>query len=276
LRAAGADGRAWVREVNPVAGRAAPGDAGRPGDAVAFSGDGSAVVVGDGPTVTLRGVAAGEWRAGFSTGAGRPFAVASNGDGSALAASDARGVRVWLGGPGGRGRLLTLRRSRVLSLAFAPHGGLLATGDHEGYVRLWDLSTGRERFATRAHARGVTALAFSDDGRTLASASNHADPAARLWDASSGRALATLRGHAAAVQGVAFAPGGRAVATASADGTVRVWDVAGGLERLTFKGDGLLALALAFSPDGRRLAAGGVGHEVWFWDLTGDPTAEDL
>jgi WD40 repeat protein len=274
LCAAGADGRAWVRAVDPVAGRAAPGGADLPGDAVAFSGDGSAVVVGDGLTVSLRGVAAGELRAEFATRTGRPFAVASNGDGSVLAASDAHGVTVWLGGPAGRGRRTTLPRPDVLSLAFAPDGGLLATGDKEGYVRLWDLSTGLQRFAARAHARGVTSLAFSDDGRTLASASNHSDPAARLWDASSGRALAALRGHSAAVQGVAFAPGGRSVATAAMDGTVRVWDVAGGLERQTLKGDGLLALALAFSPDGRQLAAGGIGHEVWLWDLAAAPRAE--
>ena len=68
--------------------------------------------------------------------------------------------------------------------------------------------------------RGV---AFSPDGRTLASSGN--DRTVRLWDVAGRRPWATLTGHTNAVWGVDFAPDGRTVASSSTDGTVRLWDL---------------------------------------------------
>ncbi|MFF6827351.1 WD40 repeat domain-containing protein [Streptomyces longwoodensis] len=66
-------------------------------------------------------------------------------------------------------------------------------------------------------------VAFSPDGRTLASAGD--ELTVRLWDVPGRRPWATLTGHTNAVWGVAFAPGGRTVASSSNDGTVRLWDL---------------------------------------------------
>jgi CHAT domain/WD domain, G-beta repeat len=72
------------------------------------------------------------------------------------------------------------------------------------------------------HTRAVNGVAFSPDGRLLATASG--DRTARLWDPATGEHRRTLTGHTGWVRGVAFSPYGRLLATASGDQTARVWD----------------------------------------------------
>jgi predicted NACHT family NTPase len=73
------------------------------------------------------------------------------------------------------------------------------------------------------HASEVWAVAFSPDGRLLATAS--VDQTARVWDPATGDCLRILAGHAGEVTGVAFSPDGRLLATASNDKTARLWDL---------------------------------------------------
>jgi len=115
------------------------------------------------------------------------------------------------------------------------------------------------------HWYPVYSVAFSPDGKTLASGSW--DETIKLWDTATGEELRTLTGHTSYVSSVAFSPDGKILASASGDGTVRLWDAATGREIRRLEGHWGWVFAIAFSPDGKTVASGGDDGLVLLWDV---------
>ncbi len=166
-------------------------------------------------------------------------------------------------------------------IAFAPGGGLLASGSSDNTIRLWDTATATELRALKGHTRPVLSLAFSRDGRALASGS--ADQTIRLWDTTDGRELRVLGNDvgnavvANSVGALAFSADGSTLISGSIDITqgaagliytlsFKHWDYATGRLLRSFNAPCGQVVALALSPDGRTLASGGF-DPLTLWDV---------
>ncbi|MGK7872108.1 MAG: NB-ARC domain-containing protein [Xenococcaceae cyanobacterium] len=153
----------------------------------------------------------------------------------------------------------------ILSVAFSPDGKLLATGDTNGEIQLWQVADSKLLLICKGHAGWVHSVIFSPDGRMLCSGSS--DQTVKLWNVSDGKCLKTLLGHNQRVRSVAFSPDGTTLASGSGDCTVRLWDVNSGQCLKIFSGHGSWIWSVTFAPDGQTLASGSEDRTVKIWDV---------
>jgi WD40 repeat protein len=144
------------------------------------------------------------------------------------------------------------------AVAISPDGRLLAGGDVDGMVSLWDATDGEMLRTIAAHPTVVMGIAFSPDGKRLATGS--LDTTARVWDLATGKELFTL-GHTSSALNPVFSPDGNRLAVNQGDGSLYLWDVEPGSPtagQLLFRFTGLDEYATfnGFSPDGRIIFAG--------------------
>src|SRR5262249_44226700 len=181
-------------------------------------------------------------------------------------------VRIWARATGREAVAARGRHSNgTWCAALSPDGRLLAVGrgHTDGAVRLYDAATGELVHPLQGHLDRVISVAFSPDGRRLASAS--LDKHVKLWDPATGQEVLTLRGHTDIPDRVLFSPDGRRLASASGDGTVRVWDAtppegAPDPRTRTLRGHAGIVYGVAFSPGGRHLASASADNTVKVWE----------
>ncbi len=151
-------------------------------------------------------------------------------------------------------------------------GELVVTGSTDGFVRLWDVSTG-QILREMQHGSEINSVAFSPNRQLIASAGE--DQITRIWALDSGEPRQALKGHRNEVTAVRFVSDSRLV-TASNDFTARIWDVVTGqeLHLLPHQGE---VVDVAVSPDGSCLATASRDQTAMLWDAkTGRPKGRSL
>ena len=167
-----------------------------------------------------------------------------------------------------------LSSDSVASLAFHPAGNILALVKHYGEIQLWDIHTGVMTRALRGNQTRLRSLAFSPDGKILATGGYfeigpfRIQDTIQLWDVPTGkplRMIKDMREGGGLIRTIVFSPDGRMLAAANGieNNTVTLWSVADGREVLTIGSLDLDVGTLRFSPDGRRLVTTASATLVW-------------
>ncbi len=219
-----------------------------------------------------------------------PMSLTFSPDSKKLASGDATAILVWdvesrnqLSKFAGEGRV-------VDSMAFSPDGKILASGSSGGVIRLWDAATRSQesplfrlfpalfrRFPIRIPTEQtlpISALAFSSDGKALASSNR--DGSISVWNLSlsegtmfsenSVNQRLIIKGHTGAVKALGYLENGKTLMSGSFDGTIRLWQTDTGTQELIPTKYRWFAFAMAFSEDCQKVAIGTVGGEVQLWD----------
>jgi WD40 repeat protein len=150
--------------------------------------------------------------------------------------------------------------------------GLFVTGGIRGPLHFLNLATGQAQTIETTQPWGASDVAFSRDGRLLATSS--LEGVIYLWDTSSLKVIDVLRGHLIGVNAVEFSPDGQRLASGSqGDEAVKLWDVPTRQEVATLSGEGLISDGLTFSPDGNLLVGINAQRKALIWRA---PSLEEI
>jgi WD40 repeat protein len=266
---------AWLADVGPIKEDArlwlVPGEPGRHTKSFAISADGSKMATTDfDGAVALREARSG-WRSErLPSSPGYVGSVSLSPDARFLACAGMHpGVTVFDLESCAEMRRLPVPVDHARIVAYSPDGQTLAvTTDRDGRIILWNVAEERLTLSLRAPGR-VLSVAFSSDGRSLASGGAGADSSIILWDLDTGRRRLWLEEKRGPINAVALSKDKGLLAWTSRDEpVVRLWDLkSAGLEQ-SIDGNARGTLAVAFAPDGRTLATAGNDGVVRLWSVS--------
>ncbi|KAL1748896.1 WD40-repeat-containing domain protein [Schizophyllum fasciatum] len=122
------------------------------------------------------------------------------------------------------------------------------------------------RYILTGHARSISAVKFSPDGKLLASCGQAADKTIKIWDTENGEILHTLKGHEEGVSDIAWSNDGAYLASASDDKTIRTWSLEEAAEQKCLVGHTNFVFCVTYNPTGNLIASGGFDETVRLWD----------
>jgi WD40 repeat protein len=161
---------------------------------------------------------------------------------------------------------LSVEGAEVLTLSASPDGRTLASGNADGNLDLWDVSS-QTKVRAHQHDHAIEAVRFSADGKLLAAAD--AKQTVRVFDASHAKLVQTLQCHSY-VESLDFSPDGSLLAVGTRHPGIELWDLPTGKSRLLkASGDHFATMPgfVAFSPDGRFVVCGGHGKDIAVFDV---------
>ena len=199
------------------------------------------------------------------------YNIAFSPDGSMIASTgeddDNNTVKLW---DISTGQLITTINAGTdawdLTIVFNPDGSTIASckGMWDERIQLWDVASSSLRNTLIGHTGGVSSIAISPDGNTLASGS--IDRTICLWDVINGSHLTTLIEHTDDVVSVTFSPDGNILATGSKDGSVVLWNAQNNEKIIKITGHNEWINEFAFTPDGKTIVSGNRDRTVRLWD----------
>ncbi|MCP4105023.1 MAG: WD40 repeat domain-containing protein, partial [Desulfobacteraceae bacterium] len=200
-----------------------------------------------------------------------------------LSAGEDKAVRVWDIETGKtvrfiRGEIGAGHEGKIYAMALSPDGRMVAVGgwlagrvEERCAVRLHDTATGRVLGILKGHTNVILSLAFSLDGKYLASGqSGTSNPTVRIWDADKKKQMHVLEGHKNKISALAFSPDEKHLVSGSVDHTLILWGVRYGRQIATLAGHKDDVYSVAYDLRGRYIASGSWDNTIRLWDgMTG-------
>jgi WD40 repeat protein/predicted Ser/Thr protein kinase len=254
----------------------------KPVSAVAWSPDGSRIVSGSwDTTVQVWNVQTGRKHMTFRGFSQEVSSVAWSPDGKNIACGSwDTTVQVRQANSGSRLFIYSGHTGPVHALAWSPSissspsegswriasaSGAAGNADVDNTVQIWNAFTGDNPLIYRDHFYFVNAVAWSPNGKKIASAS--ADTNVQVWNVDTGSNVLTYRGHSNKVNAVTWSPDGTRIASASDDRTVQIWDATTGELIFAYQGHTKEVSSVAWSPNGKRIASAGHDGTVHVWNV---------
>jgi WD40 repeat protein len=179
--------------------------------------------------------------------------------------SEDKTVKVWDLGTGKPTRTFKGHEQWVTAVAYHPTDQLVVSGSGDKTLRISRVNRKTKARIIKEH-RGVRSVAFSPDGKLIASGAFGGE--IRLWHVGTGDWRHTLKAHGSDVYAVAFDPGSKILASGGADRKIHLWSVSSGKSIRLLEGHTEPVRLVAFTPDGTKLRSVGADRTLRTWDVT--------